>query len=1254
MPQPFETKYEILAEIGEGGFGRVYSVRNRETGDRLAVKTLTRPDPLRVALLKREARVVGGLVHPNLVTLHGLEQFGSQIVLSMELVDGVRLDSYVTFGDRLFTSTRDADADTEDLPQLRELVTGMSVFPSLAADALTPLSADSPPLLRTQSIDSLGDELQKLTFEPTSVTPVRDAAAQARLRSTIGQLASAVTALHATGRLHRDLKPDNVLVSREGRVVLLDFGLALELDAIDGQTGITAGTPGYMAPEQLRGELPTVATDWFGFGAILHLLLYGQPLYSPNPKEMLGIARDRIPSPPCALPAALEDLGALTQGLLSAAPGDRPGGAEVGFALGLDSDADQRGLTTTRRVAVLREWAARASDGLVGRAAELDALSDAFERARSGASPIVTVHGPSGSGVTTLVDAFCGSLADAVVLQGRCFEYESVPFAGWEALVDALSTHVTVRTAQDARVRPEELAALVALFPTLPLGEDLAALGADAPPAEPTERRDAAFDGLLKLLAHAAQSQPLVVRLDDLHWAGRDSVDVALRLFGHLPPSHALLVLLTWRDEADVETGLLRLAETEQCVDLALGPLSRTDSVDMALSLLPRGLGDREARASAIADQAGGLPLFISELVMAASDVVGADDLDGLIRARVTSLPEEARGLLKVVALARRPVRLTLAAELAGSASPNLAARVLVAESLVRSSGPTDELRLECLNARVAEVLRAEVGPSEATGILLQLAERISSAADPESKGRHLLAAGDPGAATPHLLTAARRALDQMAFGRADTLAALAEEGAADPSTRRTCAGMRARALAAEGRGPESAKQYLASADTDAPEELLRAQLAATEQLSRSGNFVPARELLDEVLRRTGIGVVRGPTATLLTLLWHRALLRLGGLGFQPRAEAQIPAGVLQRIDTANFLSQALALFAPARAAMLQAWNLRQCLRAGEPMRIARSLAVEAGFVATQGGSALRRGEELLARSLQAGAGVDAPRLEAVQEVARTIIAFQKGDWAETQTNAERVADLVRLRCEGAGWLLGTALIYQLTTLSLRGQFKRVASLLPRRIRTAHDRGDIYTELHLILSQPIPSSAVADTPQAGRAAVRAAWDRWAGLEWGLLELYALRQLIDLALYEEDYPTARLHCDALWSHLVRSPTRFVRITTLFAHESRLRVGLLGVRREGLDAGALERDIRVLDASGMNWGRAAAASARGQLAGGVEGREILRGAATLFEDAGQEAHAAAARAAAGATQDGWLQAQGVVSPERFGRMLFPAAP
>ncbi|HWE24888.1 MAG TPA: serine/threonine-protein kinase, partial [Myxococcales bacterium] len=92
------------------------------------------------------------------------------------------------------------------------------------------------------------------------------------------QLAAGLSAAHAKGIVHRDIKPENLFLTDDGRLKILDFGIAKLLEAQDGKqtvTGTVIGTPGYMSPEQIRGERADARSDVFAFGSVVHEMLTG-------------------------------------------------------------------------------------------------------------------------------------------------------------------------------------------------------------------------------------------------------------------------------------------------------------------------------------------------------------------------------------------------------------------------------------------------------------------------------------------------------------------------------------------------------------------------------------------------------------------------------------------------------------------------------------------------------------------------------------------------------------------------------------------------------------------------------------------------------------------------------------------------------------------------------------------------------------------------------------------------------------------
>ena len=213
--------HDILGELGRGGMSTVYLARNHRLGRTVALKVLPRwlaGDEKARARFLREARVLARLDHPGIVKVHDVLDLGDQLALSMEWVEGVTLRQLLQ---RLAPNPEPGDLEV------------------IAAVLGRPVA-----------------QREALQF----------------LLGAFVDVAHALQAVHDAGLLHRDVKASNILIRRDGKAKLADFGVAAELDGDRSATGDFAGTPLYAAPEQLRRSQQDLgpATDVYGLGITLY------------------------------------------------------------------------------------------------------------------------------------------------------------------------------------------------------------------------------------------------------------------------------------------------------------------------------------------------------------------------------------------------------------------------------------------------------------------------------------------------------------------------------------------------------------------------------------------------------------------------------------------------------------------------------------------------------------------------------------------------------------------------------------------------------------------------------------------------------------------------------------------------------------------------------------------------------------------------------------------------------------------------
>jgi len=354
------VRYRILEPIGKGGMGEVFLAEDTELERSVALKFLPealQSDATALARLRREAKSAAALDHPYICKVYE----------TGETEDG-----------RAFIAMEYVEGET------------------LASR----LERERPSL-----IDALRIGLE---------------------------VAEALEKAHARSIVHRDLKPGNVMLGRDGHVKVMDFGLAKqvefatadsEAETIEGvsRRGHIVGAPGYMSPEQLRGEKVDGRSDLFAFGIVLQEILTGTHPFRRNSgaETMAAILKDS-PHGSEALPAVIQPL---VEQLLSKNADGRPSHEHTRSEL--------RRLVARPK---LLEAGATPERIFVGRESEVVELRQLVEGLRAGKGSLALVGGEPGVGKTRLCEEILAfaSKEGFLALQGHCYEIEGAqPYLPW-------------------------------------------------------------------------------------------------------------------------------------------------------------------------------------------------------------------------------------------------------------------------------------------------------------------------------------------------------------------------------------------------------------------------------------------------------------------------------------------------------------------------------------------------------------------------------------------------------------------------------------------------------------------------------------------------------------------------------------------------------------------------------------------------------------------------------------------------------
>jgi hypothetical protein len=1012
----------------------------------------------------------------------------------------------------------------------------------------------------------------------------------------------------------------------------------------------------------------------------------------------------RAPQPHTLVSGVPSWLSGLTWDLLAPRPEDRPSGEEVLARIASAAVGQSQLVPISAPAVTLRTF--------VGRCRQLDALADAVKMTKMGRGVIVHVHGGPGMGKTALVRRFLDDLhaheERVMVLSGRCYERESVPYKALDDIVDRLSRNLKqLPNSQVEMLLPRDVRAVARLFPML--GQVTAVAhaserGVEIKDAQELRRRG--FAAFRELIGRMSDRRPVVLFIDDLQWSDADSLMLLTDLM-RPPNPPPILLILSYRTEEESSRGVLRellnlrLMPSPE-VDIhtvEVGELDHSEARTLAFALLKNTSVQSDVLAETIAQESRGSPFFLDALVrhahtfgrlQAVSPRPVSDDgpaghaeltLESVIGERIAELSPAARRLIELLAVFGQPLRTSLASRAADLAADEFGAMMaLRAARLTRTRVADAGEEVEVYHDRIRETVAAHLPAPALKAYHARLATVLEDAGwvDSETLATHFLEAGDRNRAAVYAVRAADQASQTLAFDRAARLYRLALElGAGNAGTTTSRLQMKlGDVLAGAGRGYEAAGAYLTAAEGTLAADKLELKRRAADQLLRSGYVNEGFAVTQSVLGAIGMTLARTPLHALLAFLGHRAQIRLGGLRFRQRDHTQISTEELVRVDVCWSVAIGLGIVDTIRAADFQARHLLLALKTGDPLRIARALAVEVSYASLGGARTRRRTERLAAVAERVAALVNDPSAAALIALAKGTASYFQGRWMTTRELLGRAEVILREQCTGVAWELDTAHLYFVLALFYLGDVRELRARVPKLLKEAEERDDLTGTTNLRTRVSYLVSLADDDPERAHADVLQGMARWPRQTFHTQHSWELYAQGEIQLYQGRSLAAWDQIGRRWPDLRRSFLLRIQNVRIEFRYLRARCALSAAldpatapdQRVALGRAA-RLDIRRLARENSPWA-AALADLVGAAAAAADGQRDaalhrLRSAEEAFRVLDMPLHAAVARRQQGALiggddgralvqqADAWMGAQTVRHPAKFAAMLAPGS-
>jgi len=517
--------------------------------------------------------------------------------------------------------------------------------------------------------------------------------------------------IHSRLLVHRDIKPDNIRLTPEGNVKIMDFGLMEQMGM--PSNGEIAGTPLYMPPEVTRGGIIDTRSDLYSLGIMAYELTTGKIPFLGT--TILEIIKKHIEESPASIRQLRgdipEELEKVILRLIAKEPDDRyQTTAELINDLAKLSSEKVPVETLEQRKSYLN------CSELIGRAKEMQELKDLFEIIKKGKGQSIFIGAPAGTGKTRLIQEFrlYVQLAGVTFVQGNCFEQGMIVY---HALSEAFKPLLPLTKKE---IVDKYGSILVKVMP------ELRSKGyQSAPELEEYSEKSRLFEAVTGWLKKVSEVQPLVIYIEDLHWVDMPSIDLLNACIRELRESPVMIMCSFRDDEVKSTSRIFQTVEENLTREMKLTPLN-TENIGI---LIAKMLGRAELAwdfTEHIYTATGGNPFFVSEIMRALIEDaqlrlergrwilpmdVSALELPSSIEAtiirRLKLLKPEALNVARIAAVVARNLDLSFIKTLSGLADEQLFD--ILDELIERQFMKTEDKQYVFTHDRVRETLYAQL-----------------------------------------------------------------------------------------------------------------------------------------------------------------------------------------------------------------------------------------------------------------------------------------------------------------------------------------------------------------------------------------------------------------------------------------------------------------------------------------------------------------------------------------------------------------